>query len=190
MNECYNEAVDLYFVTSNKGKVEEAKDILGLPIQIAELELDEIQSLDLHEIVRKKVQAAYQQVKKPVFVDDVGLFVEVWNGFPGPFIKFMRMSGDYDNDLLLRMMRHEANRTVIARGVIGFYDGKRLETFEGEVKGVLTAEERGIEGWGFDPIFEPEGRGQTFAEMGNEEKNKISHRKRALEKFKAFLENV
>ncbi|CAN5156508.1 XTP/dITP diphosphatase [soil metagenome] len=180
--------MELYFVTSNKGKVREAEAILGLPIKIANIELPEIQSLDLHVIVKAKVKAAYEQVKKPVFVDDVGLFVGTWNGFPGPFIKFMRMSESYDNNLLLRMMKGESSRDVVVKDVIGYYDGRTLETFEGEVTGRLTTEERGDDGWGFDPIFEPEGRGLTFAELGENEKNKISHRRRALEKFKEYLQ--
>jgi XTP/dITP diphosphohydrolase len=179
--------MELHFVTSNKGKVSEAEKILGLPIHIVDLELPEIQSLDLHEIVRDKVKRAFDQVQKPVFVDDVGLFVEVWNGFPGPFIKYMRMAGN--NDLLLRMLKNEANRSVAAKAVVGFADGEHIETFEGEVKGILTSEERGKNGWGFDPIFQPEGYEQTFAEMGEDEKNKISHRYNALVKFKEFLQN-
>jgi len=182
--------MEWYFVTSNKGKVAEAQDILGIPIQIAEIELDEIQSMDLHAIVEKKVKAAYEQIKKPVFVDDVGLYVDSWNGFPGPFVKFMRLSGQTENDLLLRMLSNESNRKVTAKAVVGFYDGENIHMFEGEVSGVLTTEERGNDGWGFDPIFEPEGRGMTFAELGTEEKNKISHRRRALEKFKEYLETI
>jgi len=182
--------MELYFVTGNKGKMVEAERILGLPIQIADVELTEIQSLDLGEVVKDKVSKAYERVQKPVFVDDVGLFVDTWNGFPGPFIKFMRLSGSYENELLLKMLKNEENRAVVVKAVVGFCDGSKIQTFEGEVKGVLATQERGSDGWGFDPIFIPNGYDQTYAEMGEEKKNRISHRAIAMSKFKDFLLKV
>jgi XTP/dITP diphosphohydrolase len=181
--------VDLYFVTGNKGKVSEAEKILGFPIHIANIDLPEIQSLDLNEIVKDKVERAYEKINKPVFVDDVGMFVNAWNGFPGPFIKFMRLSGSYDNELLLKMLAGEKNRAVIVKAVVGFCDGDNIHLFEGKVEGVLADEERGSAGWGFDPIFIPHGYDQTFAEIGEEKKNKISHRAIAMNKFKEFITN-
>lgn len=100
----------LFFVTGNEGKMMEAQRILGFPIEIVKFDLEEIQSLDLAEIVRHKVLQAYQIVKKPVFVDDVGLYVSAWNGFPGPFVKYLREAGG--NELLLRMMRLENDRST------------------------------------------------------------------------------
>jgi len=182
--------VELHFVTSNKGKVSEAEKILEFPIEIADIELPEIQSLDLSEIVKDKVVRAYEKVNKPVFVDDVGMFVNAWNGFPGPFIKFMRLSGSYDNELLLKMLAGEKNREVVVKAVIGFYDGGNIHIFEGKVEGVLAHEERGSDGWGFDPIFIPKGYDQTFAEMGKEKKNKISHRSIAMNKFKEYITSM
>ncbi len=182
--------MELHFVTSNKGKVLEAERILGFPIKIVDRELPEIQSLDLHEIVKDKVKRAYDYAKKPVFVDDVGLFVNVWNGFPGPFIKFMRLSGSYDNELLLKLLKNENDRKVTVRAIIGFCAGDNIHTFEGKVEGSLAIEERGKEGWGFDPIFIPKGYDHTFAEMGEKKKNQISHRAIAMTKFKDFLNTL
>lgn len=180
--------MELYFVTGNKGKVSEAEKILGFPVQIADIDLPEIQSLDLSEIVNQKVKAAYDQVKNPVFVDDVGFFVDAWNGFPGPFIKFLHKAGG--NPLLLHMMRGEDNRLVTAKGIVGYFDGKNYEIFEGEVKGQLSYEERGKDGWGFDFVFQPLGSDLTFAEMGEQKKNEISHRAIAMTKFKEFLSTL
>lgn len=178
---------DLVFVTGNKGKAEEAQAILGFPIEVVSLELDEIQSLDLQEIVTHKVNQAYKEVKKPVFVDDVGLEVVEWNGFPGPFIKFLLKAGG--NDLLLKMVATLENKTVIAKACIGYHDGTNVHTFVGEVNGQIV-KPQGEGGWGWDPIFLPEHSKLTYGMMDPEEKNKISHRRTALEKFKEFLQTL
>lgn len=175
----------LTFVTSNKGKVKESQEILGFPIKIADIELDEIQSMSLKEIVEKKAHEAYSQIKKPLIVDDAGLFIEAWNGFPGPFIKYMWNAGG--SDLILRLMDKEENRKVVVSAAIGFHDGKKVHTFVGEINAELARHSRGTDGWGFDPIVVPDGLNKTFSEMGEEEKNNISHRKAVLKKFKEFL---
>jgi|SRR3989344_1674171 len=177
----------LYFVTGNKGKVAEAQTILGFPIRIANINLDEIQELDLKKIVTHKVKQAYEIIKHPVFVDDVGVYIEAWNGFPGPFIKFIREAGG--NKLLIRMLESETNRNVVVKAAIGFHDGKKVHTFIGDVSGEFISEERGSGGWGFDPMFKPSHSTQTWGEMTDHDKNIISHRRSALEKFKKFLQS-
>src|SRR3990172_9691521 len=94
----------LCFVTSNKDKVDEAQKNLGIPIEIVDIDIDEIQSMDLKKIVKHKALEAYKRVKKPVFVDDVSFEVRAWNGFPGPFIKFLQKAGNGRFELLLRML--------------------------------------------------------------------------------------
>lgn len=175
----------LVFATSNKDKAREAEEILGYPVEIQKLALDEIQSDSLEVVVRKKVIDAYTLVKRPVIVDDVGVYVDVWNGFPGPFIKFVEQNNT--NDLLLYMMRNETNRNVQIVSAIGFCDGKRTEIFFGEKNGRLSIESRGTNGWGFDPVFIPQGYDKTWAEMGSEMKNSMSHRKASLERLSDFL---
>ncbi len=177
----------LHFITSNEGKMKEAQAILGFPISISKLDLDEIQELDLEKIVVHKVKQAFEAVKEPVFVDDVGLFVSAWNGFPGPFIKYLREAGG--NELLLRMMTHEDDRSVVAKAAIGYHDGREIHTFIGEVNGEIVRKPRGTNSWGWDPIFQPKGHDQTFSEMTEEMKNNTSHRRAALEKFKQHLRN-
>lgn len=94
---------ELYFVTSNRKKAQEAQEILGFPVKIFHAELDEIQEMDIKKIITKKAEAAYKTLKKPLIVDDVGMYVEAWNGFPGPFIKFLQEAGGM-NELLLKWM--------------------------------------------------------------------------------------
>lgn len=174
----------LIFVTGNKKKAIEAQAILHIPVEIVDLDLDEVQSLDVKKIARQKARLAFKKIQKPLFVDDVGLYVEAWNGFPGPFIKFLFEAGG--NDLLLKMLRDEKNKNVLAVGTIAYHDGEMIHIFQGEVRGIIADTARGV-GLGWDPIFIPQDSQLTFAEMGEEQKNTISHRRRALEQFKKFL---
>ena len=176
----------LCFVTSNQDKVDEAQKILGIPIEIVNLDIDEIQSLSLQKIVKHKVEQAYKKVKKPVFVDDVSFEVRAWNGFPGPFIKFLRQAGSNTFELLLIMLAKEKDRSVRVIAGIGYHDGKKAHVIEGSFTGKIVAA-RGNNGWGFDPYIIPDGYTKTFGELDENIKNKISHRAKALRNFKKFL---
>jgi non-canonical purine NTP pyrophosphatase (RdgB/HAM1 family) len=176
----------LYFATGNKGKAEEAKKILDVPIEISQLDLEEIQSMDLEEIAGHKLIQAYQKVKNPVFVDDVALYLDVWDGFPGPFVKYIH---DGSNARLLYMLRNEKVRTGTLIATIGYYDGSKKHFFTGKLKVSIADKEQGESGWGLDPVLIPEGKDKTFAQMNEEEKNSDSHRSRALAEFKKFLDS-
>jgi XTP/dITP diphosphohydrolase len=176
---------ELYFVTSNDEKIQEARIILGMPIRAFKADLEEIQSLDLEKIAKDKAERAFALVGKPLFVDDVALRVAAWNGFPGPFVKhFLEALG---NDGFLRLMKDEQNRELTAMASIAFHNGKEILTFVGEVKGSLALEPRGDGGWGWDSVFIPVLGEKTYAEMTPEEKNAVSHRRAALENFKQYL---
>jgi len=175
----------LYFVTSNEGKMKEAEMILDIPIKLFKADLEEIQSLDLEEIVREKAKRAFELVGKPLFVDDVGVYIEAWNGFPGPFVKYLVEAVGTGG--IARMVKDETNRKAIVRAAIGFHDGEKITTFIGEVKGTLAERPRGDRGWGWDPMFIPVGSEKTYAELTPEEKNSVSHRRIVLENFKKHL---
>ncbi|MDP3901096.1 MAG: RdgB/HAM1 family non-canonical purine NTP pyrophosphatase [bacterium] len=174
----------LSFATSNEMKVKEAQEILGFPIEICPLEIPEIQSLDIEEVARDKVQKAYEIVGIPVFADDGGLFFEAWSGFPGPLVKYLLESVGIEG--ILRMLEGFEDRRALAKGVIAYCDASGVRIFTGEVRGLIPPSPRG-ERWGWDPIFVPEGQSKTYAEMSFEEKNRISHRRKSLEKFRTFL---
>lgn len=178
----------LYFVTSNKDKMSEAQKILGISVEIVHLDIDEIQSMDLAKIVEAKAREAYKRVKKPVFVDDVSFEVAAWNGFPGPFIKFLRQAGNNTFELLPRMLSAEKDKTARVTAGIGYHDGRRVHVIEGSFIGTIVPR-RGNKGWGFDPYVVPHGFTKTFGELGEHTKNKISHRARALRKFKKLLDS-
>ncbi len=179
----------LLFATGNKGKVEEAQSILNIPIEIADIKVDEVQSdeLDVEYVARRKVEAVFEKVQRPVFVDDVSVELESWNGLPGPNVKSwlekLTLKG------ILERLQYEKNRNLVVKSAIGYHDGKESKVFVGEVHGTLAYEERGKDGFGFDFSIIPEGQSLTYAEMGLEGKNKLSHRRKALDKFKEYLDS-
>ena len=177
----------LLVATGNKGKVGELEDILNVPLEIAEIDIDEVQSMDLEYVARRKVEEAFKVLKKPVITDDVGVFIEAWNDFPGPFVKYIYQIVGLKK--ILEILEKEKNRNVVVKCAVGYHDGEKAHVFIGEVKGIIALKERGTEGWGFDPIIIPNGETQTFAEMGSKKKNKISHRGKAFEKLKKFLDS-
>lgn len=177
----------IYFVTGNKGKVKEAEEILNIPLEIKEIDLDEIQELDLEKIALHKTNQAYEMVKKPLIVDDVSVEIDAWGGFPGPLIKWMLKKENDSAKLLLKMLTGEKNRKAKARLAVGFHDGHKAHVFYGEVNGRIAGDIRGENGFGWDPVFIPDGQEKTYAQMTTQEKNDISHRRIALDKLKDFL---
>lgn len=175
---------ELIFVTSNDNKAREVAATLGIAIKRVSLDLDEIQEMDLEKIIEHKAKQAYQKIKKPVLVEDDGLFVDDWNGFPGPFIKHLDATIGYDKFPKLVSKKNRKIEWVVAYGL---YDGKKLHFFAGSLKGTLALSQRGKDGWGFDTLLIPEGYKKTTAELGGVVKLKISARRRALEKLKKFL---
>lgn len=177
----------IVFVTSNNGKFNEARSILGAK----KIELlqntegyPELQEDDLEPIASFGAKWVAEKLQIPVMVDDSGLFINALNGFPGPYSAFVE--NKIGNKKILRLMEDEEDRTAYFKSVIGYCEpGNDAVVFTGIVKGLISFEERGSGGFGYDPIFEYNGR--TFAEMSSEEKNKYSHRKRALEKFFEWL---
>ena len=176
--------MSLIFLTGNQHKLREAKNILNTPIQNIDFDIEEIQGTS-EEIIKHKIKLAYQKIQKPLFVEDVSLEIEAWNGFPGPYIKWLNKSVGREG--VSKLMQNETNRNANVICLIGYHDGKKVHIFCGEIKGTIAKKARGENGFGFDPVFIPNGYSQTFAEMTSEEKNKISHRTLALLKFKKIL---
>lgn len=175
---------NITFVTSNENKLREARAILEVELERADVDLDEIQEMDLSKIIEHKVRQAYAELQKPVIVEDVGLYVSAWNGFPGPFVKWMAKTIGFEN---IPSLLRDSNRAVDYVVMYGFFDGGVFKAFEGRVKGAVAESPRGTNGFGFDIFFIPDGRNQTYAEMAEGEKNKISARSVALKNLHDFL---
>ncbi len=173
------------YVTSNPGKAREAEDYFDGSVERVDYDYTEIQSDSLATIAAAGAREAHDAVGGPVLVDDAGLFVDALGGFPGPYSSFV-----YDTvgtERVWRLAEPEDDHRASFRVVLAYCDATTLDrqpdgvqTFEGRVTGRLVAP-RGDDGFGYDPIFEYDG--QTFAEMAAREKNAVSHRGRALEKF-------
>lgn len=176
----------IYFATTNKGKLREAREILEIKIEGLDVEVDEIQTLDPEECALKKAEKIYEKCQIPVLIEDTALFFEAWKGLPGVFIDyFLKTVG---NKGLLKMLENETNRNATAQTTLVFYQSpKKYQIFKGMLKGTIAKKVRGENGFGWDAIFIPEGYNKTFAELETTDKNGISMRKRALEEFKKTL---
>jgi XTP/dITP diphosphohydrolase len=178
---------EFIYVTSNDNKAREVAETLDIKIKRVSIELDEIQEMDLEKIIKHKTKEAYSKLKGPVIVEDVGFYIEDWNGFPGPLIKWFHATVGYDK---LTKILSEKNRNAEFVVAYGLYDGKVFHSFMGISKGRIAPFPRGEGGWGFDTIFIPWGYRKTFAELGGSIKLKISARRIALEKLRRFIKKI
>jgi len=185
--EVYQMIKKITFITNSPGKAEEAQKILGNELQIIlkKIDLEEIQTIDGKQVIKKKVKEAYKILKKPVMVEDTSLYFDGWNGLPGALVRWFLDSVGCEG--ICKMAKGLTNRTIKAESAIAFYDGKRIKIVSSQLEGSLPNTPRGKYKFGWDPIFIPKGYSKTFAEMGSEEKNKISMRKLALEKLRVYL---
>src|SRR5919112_318841 len=170
------------FASTNQNKFFEVQLILStqnVSVEFAKISLVEIQSDSLEEIAREKAKTAFAEVGRQAIVEDDGLFIDNLGGFPGQYSSFVFRS--IGNDGILKLLAGSAKRSAYFRSLIAFYNGITLSMSDGRVDGRIS--DRVTEGgWGYDPIFVPDGTDLTFAEL-KKSKNEYSHRKRALEKF-------
>lgn len=176
--------MSLYFITGNQGKLAEAKAIIP-QIEGLDIDLPEIQELDAHKIIQAKLEAAFTHQKGEFIVEDTSLYFNDLNGLPGPLVKWFLKT--IDNEGLYKIAQAFGSYRATAKTVVGYAkDSKNVQFFEGLIEGQIV-KPKGDQGFGFDPIFQPAGSTQTFAEMGPEEKNKVSMRKIAFTKLAQFL---
>ncbi len=178
----------IFFATGNIHKFNEGRAVLrnhGLAAGMVREKTVDIQSDSLTEIAATSAAEAFKRCHLPLIVEDAGLFIDALKGFPGPYAAYVYKT--VGNQGLLKLMEGEKNRSATFRSAIAYCDNVNGETvcFEGEVQGEITCEERKSDAsaFGFDPIFQPQGTDRTFAEMNIAEKNGLSHRAKALQKF-------
>lgn len=188
----------LVFATNNAHKLDEIRAILGNHVEILSLadincHVDIPETADtLEGNAHQKAQYIYDHYGLDCFADDTGLEVESLGGAPGVFSA--RYAGDgHDSQAnmkkLLWEMKEKTNRKAQFRTIISLIEKGEEKQFEGIVKGQIIQEKRGESGFGYDPIFQPDGYETTFAELGNEIKNRISHRARAVAALCDYLSN-
>lgn len=187
----------IVFATNNKHKLEEIKDILGKDFEIVSLaeigcheDIPET-GLTLEENARQKSTYIVEHYNHDCFADDTGLEVDALNGEPGVHSARYAEGTDHDSEAnmrkLLSKMANIKDRTARFRTVISLIINGVEHQFEGRVEGRIATEKHGTEGFGYDPIFIPEGYDKSFAELGEEVKNQISHRARAVKKLAEYL---
>ncbi len=194
----------IVFATNNQHKLQEIREILGSEFEIVSLadigchvDIPETGET-LEENARLKAQYVFEHYHLSCFADDTGLEVEALGGAPGVHSARYADGTDHDSEANMNKLLRELNgkdnrkarfRTVISLIIASEENPSKMQEyqFEGEVKGRIATEKRGKEGFGYDPIFVPEGFDKSFAELGEEIKNKISHRARAVKKLAEHL---
>lgn len=191
--------IQLIFATNNQHKVDEINSIIGNTFQIISLKdagIDiEIPEpyFTLQENASEKSKVIHQLTQQNCFSEDTGLEVESLNGEPG--VKSARYSGEEKNfqaniNKLLNNLKDIQNRNAQFKTVVSLILNKKEYLFEGVCKGKIIEAQKGNSGFGYDPIFIPEGSNKTFAEMTMEEKNLFSHRKKAIQQLTQFLSQI
>lgn len=175
------------FITSSDDKLREAKEILGSQFELSRknYDLDEVQTVDGKEVINKKAKDAYNILRSPLLTEDTSLYFEAWKGLPGALIRWFLVTVGCEG--LIKMMKGETNRTAYAETSYAYHNGKEIKIVTSKLKGAIAQKPRGKYNFGWDPIFIPNGYKKTFAELGPGVKNKISTRKKALEKIRKHL---
>lgn len=168
-------------VTSNPGKALEIKALTGLDLAHRSLDLREIQSMDLEEILQHKLSQACEKIGSGVIVEDTSLELSAYGGFPGPFVKWLLKTAGVEGLIQMAMAARDARAEAVC-GIAGS-DGSDPVLVVERIQGTISPVPRGSGGFGWDSIFVPDGSDLTFAEMNLDQKNKISHRSKAWNRF-------
>ena len=195
-----NKKMKIVFATNNQNKLIEVRKILGNQFKVLSLEdigcHDDIpekgQTLEDNALI--KAQYIYNKYNVDCFADDTGLEVDALGGAPGVYSARYAGGPGHDSNANMTKLLHELennnNRRARFRTVIALIINGKTKTFDGIVNGEIITQRRGGEGFGYDPIFQPEGHNKTFAEMGADVKNQISHRARAVQKLAEYLKTL
>ena len=180
----------LHFASGNENKYleierlfekeKETKNEKNVRLIFSKIVIKEIQSDSIIEVAEDKVRKAFKVIKKPLIVEDDGLFIEDLNGFPGIYSSFV--FNTIGNKGILDLLRDNKNRRANFLSIFSFFDGTTIQTFSGKTSGYITTK-ISPSGWGFDPIFQPINEYQTYGQINMIKKNEISHRSKAFRKF-------
>lgn len=176
---------ELTFITGNPAKAKYLSEYFHLPIAHKKLDVPEIQSLDIREIVEAKAKSAYAMLGTPVIVEDVSVTFVALKRLPGPLIKwFLETLG---NEGLCKLLDGYDDRAAVAEVMYAYCDGGEPHVFHGRVEGRIGKHPKGETNFGWDPVFIPNGYQETWAEMSGDEKHATSMRKPALAQLAQFL---
>jgi XTP/dITP diphosphohydrolase len=191
--------LEVVFCTNNDHKIKEVSQIMGA--QFSFLKLKDVQFFDdipepfetLEENSLEKAQVVHNFCGKNCFAEDTGLFVEAIDGEPGVYsARYAGEPTDSEKNIekVLEKLANQTNRNAFFKTVITLILNGEVKQFEGICKGTIALQKQGTDGFGYDPIFIAEGYSKSFAEILAEEKSGISHRKKAFDKFREYLEKL
>ncbi|OYT60476.1 non-canonical purine NTP pyrophosphatase, RdgB/HAM1 family [Euryarchaeota archaeon ex4484_178] len=172
-------------LTHNKNKYLEMKKVIP-QLQMVDMEYPEIQADTIEEVIDFALEYLSERIEGNFIIDDSGLFIHALNDFPGVYSAYV--FDTLGNEGILKLMEGRENRSATFKTVIGMHIEGQNFKFIGLCHGRIAYAPRGSNGFGYDPIFIPEGEERTFAEMSTEEKNRVSHRGKAIRKVAAFLD--
>jgi non-canonical purine NTP pyrophosphatase (RdgB/HAM1 family) len=159
---------DVTFITGNQQKADFLAKYLGYDVEHRKVQLDEIQSLDLHEIAAHKVRQAFEMVKTPVLIEDVALSFNAMGKLPGPLVKWFEEELGIEG--LCRLLDGYDDRSAVAAITYAYYDGKKIKFFDSRVEGDITDHPRpGENSFGWNSIFVPKGSTKAYIEFNEEE---------------------
>lgn len=178
------------FITGNQHKADQYARLLEHDLTHKKIDLDEIQSRNIVDVAKHKIEQAYEIMNQPVIIDDFGFYIEELNDLPGPFIKFFVEPADGLEKLcrITDSLKHRRAKVVCA---IAYKDGKHTKVFVKELRGNVADHPRGQLGIGTDMIFEPDGYdGKTRAELSSEQYDEVYLKVRPVNELKEFLEQI
>jgi non-canonical purine NTP pyrophosphatase (RdgB/HAM1 family) len=175
-------------VTGNPGKLEEARRLCGVEMKASALDLPEVQSLAIDEVLRAKAHEAFERLQTPLVVDETGLELAALNGFPGCLVKWMLEAVGAGG--VARTAHSLGDPRATARCALLYFDGRQEVLAEGTTPGSLVMPPRGAGGFGWDSIFQPDSYDLTFAELSGPEKDAISHRGAAWHRLTLLLRDL
>jgi inosine triphosphate pyrophosphatase len=178
----------IVYVTGNAHKSEYFAKIMGMDIKQMKVDVDEIQSLNLREVVKHKAYQAFELAKRPVIVEDTKMTFNALGALPGPFIKWFL--DELGAEGLCKLLDGYSDRSAIAGAAIAYYDGSTLEIFEKELAGKISNKPEGTDGFGWNKIFIPEGSDMTLAEMDEVLFTNYYHKIKAFKELKKFLDTL
>lgn len=175
------------FLSTNNAKIAEVKAILSPEIDVLPhtKKIEELQTENEEKLIIDKLTKAFSSVGRPIFVEHTGLYIKELNDLPGGLTQIFW--DKLQADKFCKIVSSFADKTIIAKTIIGYCDGAQIKTFRGEISGTVSNTPMGDRSFQWDCVFIPDGFTQTFAELGTIKKNEISMRAKALSEFKKFL---
>jgi non-canonical purine NTP pyrophosphatase (RdgB/HAM1 family) len=179
---------DVTFITGNANKAKYFSELVGYHINHHKVDVPEIQSLNLEEVVAQKARAAYKRLKTPVLVEDTKYIINSFGKLPGTFIKFFLE--ELGPEKICRLADISADRSVIAGAAFAYYDGKDMKIFKSELSGSIPSHPKGDAGFGWNPIFIPKDSNKTLGEMEDETFKQFYVQIKPFAKVKEFLDTL